>query len=61
MNCPYCGFDQTRVVNTRKNLDGVLRVRRCQQCRRTFDTSEEVFPPIDTRSSNKNITPSHNK
>lgn len=42
MNCPDCGNDRTRVVDTETRTDGmsVRRRRECQRCSFRFTTSE---------------------
>ncbi|MFN6961408.1 MAG: transcriptional regulator NrdR [Rhodocyclaceae bacterium] len=44
MKCPYCGKDDTQVVDTRENEDGdtVRRRRRCLACDKRFTTYERV-------------------
>ena len=39
MNCPKCG-DQTVVICTRSDCNGVYRYRKCKKCCRTFYTTE---------------------
>ena len=41
MRCPYCGHDETQVVETRESDEGVVRRRRrCQGCEKRFTTYE---------------------
>jgi transcriptional repressor NrdR len=44
MNCPFCGADDTRVINSRVAAtgDSVRRRRDCQSCHRRFTTFEYV-------------------
>ncbi|MHB0975982.1 MAG: transcriptional regulator NrdR [Candidatus Aquicultorales bacterium] len=44
MHCPFCGFDDTRVVDSRTNEQGtaVRRRRECQKCGKRFTTFEQV-------------------
>lgn len=44
MKCPYCGEDNTQVVDTRENENGdtVRRRRRCLACDKRFTTYERV-------------------
>jgi len=44
MKCPYCGEDNTQVVDTRENEEGdtVRRRRRCLACDKRFTTYERV-------------------
>jgi transcriptional repressor NrdR len=43
MRCPYCGHDETQVVETRESDEGVVRRRRrCQGCEKRFTTYERA-------------------
>ncbi len=42
MRCPYCGSDQSRVIDTRDAGQGTRRRRECQGCGRRFTTYERV-------------------
>ena len=44
MRCPYCGHEDTQVVETRESDEGdaVRRRRRCQQCDKRFTTYERA-------------------
>jgi len=44
MRCPYCGEDNTQVVDTRENEEGdtVRRRRRCLVCDKRFTTYERA-------------------
>ncbi len=44
MKCPFCGDQNTQVVDTRENEDGdtVRRRRRCSACDKRFTTYERV-------------------
>jgi transcriptional repressor NrdR len=44
VKCPYCGDDNTQVVDTRENEDGdtVRRRRRCLACDKRFTTYERI-------------------
>ena len=44
MNCPYCGNEETRVLETRTDSDvaGVRRRRRCASCSGSFYTVEHI-------------------
>ena len=44
MRCPYCGHDETQVVETRESDEGgvIRRRRRCLQCEKRFTTYERV-------------------
>src|SRR3982074_3396577 len=42
MKCPYCGFSQDRVVDSResKDADSIRRRRECEGCNKRFTTYE---------------------
>ena len=44
MKCPFCGSDDTQVVDTRANLEAntVRRRRKCVACEKRFTTYERV-------------------
>src|SRR5579859_771950 len=44
MKCPYCGFQQDRVVDSResKEADSIRRRRECEKCNRRFTTYERI-------------------
>ena len=44
MKCPYCGFLQDRVVDSResKEADAIRRRRECERCNRRFTTYERI-------------------
>ena len=44
MKCPYCGFAQDRVVDSResKEADSIRRRRECEQCLKRFTTYERI-------------------
>lgn len=44
MKCPYCGFTQDRVVDSResKEADSIRRRRECERCEKRFTTYERV-------------------
>ena len=44
MRCPYCGHDDTQVVETREADEGgaARRRRRCQHCEKRFTTYERA-------------------
>jgi len=44
MKCPYCGFGQDRVVDSResKEADSIRRRRECESCNRRFTTYERL-------------------
>src|SRR5579862_2117091 len=44
MKCPYCGFTQDRVVDSResKEADSIRRRRECEKCNRRFTSYERI-------------------
>jgi transcriptional repressor NrdR len=44
MKCPYCGFAQDRVVDSResKEADSIRRRRECERCSKRFTTYERI-------------------
>ena len=44
MRCPYCGFAQDRVVDSResKDADSIRRRRECESCQKRFTTYERI-------------------
>ncbi len=46
MNCPFCGYENTKVIDSRPTEAGVIRRRRmCEKCDERFTTYER-FEPI---------------
>ena len=60
MNCPYCGKDNTRVIDSRPADDGdsIRRRRECDGCGRRFTTYEKVetIPVIVIKKDNHRET-----
>lgn len=44
MNCPFCGFKEDRVIDSRESKEGevIRRRRECLQCMRRFTTYERI-------------------
>ena len=44
MNCPFCGFKEDRVIDSREGKEGdvIRRRRECLQCQRRFTTYERI-------------------
>lgn len=58
MNCPYCGENDNRVVDSRVSKDGlaIRRRRECNQCSKRFTTYEkveEVLPMVVKRDGRR--------
>jgi transcriptional repressor NrdR len=51
MKCPYCGYADTKVIDSRMGKEGnnIRRRRECMQCERrftTFERVEEIMPLV---------------
>ncbi len=58
MKCPFCGVDDTKVIDSRLATEGfvVRRRRECQQCAErftTFESAELVMPRIIKRDNSR--------
>jgi len=42
MPCPFCGSEESRVIDTRQVGDAIRRRRECQRCHQRFTTYERV-------------------
>ena len=44
MKCPYCGFDESKVVDSRSSEDklAIRRRRECQKCSKRYTTYEKI-------------------
>ena len=42
MNCPYCGWEESKVVDSRPKEDTIKRRRECMKCGRRFTTYEKI-------------------
>lgn len=42
MNCPFCGYEDSKVIDSRDVNDGVRRRRQCLQCDLRFTTYERL-------------------
>jgi transcriptional repressor NrdR len=42
MNCPFCGFNDSKVIDSRNINDGIRRRRECLKCQARFTTYERV-------------------
>ena len=44
MKCPYCGAEDTRVIDSRSSEDGlsIRRRRVCEKCGKRFTTYEKI-------------------
>lgn len=45
MKCPYCGFHESRVTDSRDQGGTIHRRRRCERCFQRFSTLESVVLP----------------
>src|SRR6266576_7057292 len=48
MKCPFCGFENDKVVDSResKEADSIRRRRECLKCEKRFTTYERIEDPI---------------
>ena len=44
MNCPYCDFHDSKVIDSREVNDGIRRRRECLNCGSRFTTYERLQP-----------------
>ena len=44
MNCPYCGYQDCKVIDSREVNDGIRRRRQCLSCGSRFTTYERLQP-----------------
>lgn len=58
MKCPYCGKDNTRVIDSRPADDGdsIRRRRECDECHKRFTTYEKVETNSNDCQLRKTIT-----
>ena len=42
MNCPFCGHEESRVIDSRESPDGIRRRRECARCELRCTTYERV-------------------
>ena len=56
MKCPYCGKDNTRVIDSRPADDGdsIRRRRECDECHKRFTTYEKGRDDPDDRDQKDN-------
>ena len=56
MKCPHCGYEESKVVDSRHSEDGlsIRRRRECLKCQKRFTTYEtvEVLPIIVVKRDN---------
>lgn len=44
MNCPYCGYHDSKVIDSRDINEGIRRRRQCLKCNLRFTTYERLQP-----------------
>lgn len=44
MNCPYCGYHDSKVIDSRDVNEGIRRRRQCLSCSSRFTTYERIQP-----------------
>ena len=59
MKCPYCGNENTKVIDSRPTEEGAIRRRRqCESCAKRFTTYEKIeMMPIIVIKKDDNIEP----
>ena len=45
MKCPYCGYFESKVTDSRDQRNAIHRRRRCERCHQRFSTLERVVLP----------------
>ena len=59
MRCPYCGHEETQVVETRESEEGdvIRRRRRCMHCEKRFTTYErpEIAMPAVVKKDGSRV------
>ena len=65
MKCPYCSYEESKVVDSRSSDDGerIRRRRECSRCGKRFTTYEtvELIPVIDVKRDNSRESFDKNK
>ncbi len=46
MNCPFCGFNDSKVIDSRPSDDRIRRRRECVKCHGRFTTYEIIEMPL---------------
>ena len=48
MKCPFCGFEESKVIDSRPTDEGqrIRRRRECLECGKRFTTYERIESPI---------------
>lgn len=46
MKCPYCGYEESKVIDSRPAEDKKRRRRECLKCKKRFTTYEVVEKPL---------------
>jgi len=46
MNCPHCGHENHKVIDTRDTGEAIRRRRECQNCKQRFTSYENVAPSL---------------
>lgn len=59
MQCPYCGSDRTKVIDSRPAERGtaIRRRRRCEECDHRFTTYERTEPLLVVRKRSGEVEP----
>ena len=46
MQCPHCGYDHHKVIDSREREDAIRRRRQCTSCEQRFTTYEHIAPSL---------------
>jgi len=58
MNCPYCNYNETKVIDSRESKDGnsIKRRRECLKCNKRYSTIEKLLKlDLEVEKSNGDI------
>ena len=42
MQCPYCAYEDNKVIDTRESADSIRRRRQCLKCKKRYTTYERI-------------------
>jgi len=58
MNCPYCNYNETKVIDSRESKDGnsIKRRRECLKCNKRYSTIEKLLKlDLEVEKSNGDV------
>ena len=53
MRCPYCENTKSRVRDTYRLTDSIIRLRRCESCGKYWQTLEEIYRKVTPEEAEK--------